>query len=283
MKNNLSVSYAIARKNRKTPSAHSDMDMNHFAKGGMAAAEHDEVPKQFHTKLDDDSLMMKPRMYADGGKIEDQNRMSGKTGMVRLDTESNQNQRGVNQHGYKGNSGGISEAGARMRDYGSQPDMVNGRYAKENAGQVKSIHKDVLHDLRSMKKPNLYAHGGQVDEIDMDMGDMYGEGMLDTELPSDEYSKRGIVNFALGGSVSDDIREKYMSQDQAADDNAIEHENYADELNHDLAGDEMYSEMSALKDVGKASRENMGSMGMSDDESDQHDMVNAIRKKYARR
>ena len=94
-----------------------------------------------------------PKMMAKGG--ESVNQMSGKTGMVRTDTEANQNQKGVNQHGYKGSSGGISQAGAYLRD--SKHGLKGG------AETAKEIHKDTLSELQSMPKPKLMAEGGSVD------------------------------------------------------------------------------------------------------------------------
>lgn len=88
-------------------------------------------------------------------KAEDAKKMSGKSGLVRLDTQANQDQKGVHQHGYKGTSGGISEAGAKLRDYGSDPQKQRSKYGKDQASHVKEIHKEVLGNLKAMPKPNL--------------------------------------------------------------------------------------------------------------------------------
>jgi len=112
------------------------------------------------------SDMKKNMGFAEGGMPEDRSKMSGKSGMVRTDTEANQNQRGVHQHGYKGQSGGISESGAKLRDYGSQPEKQNIRYAKAEASHVKPMHRETLSELKSMPNPKLkgLAEGGEIEE-----------------------------------------------------------------------------------------------------------------------
>jgi hypothetical protein len=82
---------------------------------------------------------------------EERSKMSGHSGMVRIDTEANQNQKGVNQHGYKGSSGGISEAGSKLRDHGSDPKKATGSYGKEQASHVKPMHQEALEKLKTMR------------------------------------------------------------------------------------------------------------------------------------
>jgi hypothetical protein len=102
--------------------------------------------------------------YSKGGEVAEH--QSGKSGLVRTDTESNQNQRGVNQHGYKGSSGGTSMAGAYLRDYGSSGP---GHPAKKPA----NIHKETLSKLKSMKGPHgNYAEGGEVSDPCPHCGEM---------------------------------------------------------------------------------------------------------------
>jgi len=82
---------------------------------------------------------------------EDPSKMSGKTGMVRGTTESNLNQTGVNQLGNKGSSGGISEAGSKIRDAAhSSPKQAAGAIAG-----AKDIHKETLNQIHQMTKPKL--------------------------------------------------------------------------------------------------------------------------------
>jgi len=82
---------------------------------------------------------------------EDASKMSGKTGMVRATTESNQNQVGVNQTGNNGRSGGMSEAGNLVRNAAhSMP-----KRAAEAIGRAKQIHSDTLGSLKAQPKPKL--------------------------------------------------------------------------------------------------------------------------------
>lgn len=78
---------------------------------------------------------------------EDRSKMSGKSGMVRATTEASQNQKGVNQVGDNGSSGGMSEAGNNVRN--AAHGLKNG---KANAV---AIHKETLGQLKAMPKPNL--------------------------------------------------------------------------------------------------------------------------------
>lgn len=202
--------------------------------------------------------------------------------------------------------------------------------------------RDYSMKMASSKRRRM-AGGGMAEPEWDDAGEM-GFPMLETENDPDEYSKEGIINYAMGGmtaeeerempeptsqrlggerylddleypieghgrgqgmreerrslsqenpGVADSIRKKYMAmgglasdaEDDAADDNAIEHLNETDRLNYDLGDNEMYSEMSALKDVGRAGRANPGSMGVDHwnrEPSDRYDMVDEIRRKYMR-
>jgi hypothetical protein len=84
-------------------------------------------------------------------KAEDPSKMSGKTGTVRGTTEANLNQKGVNQLGNNGSSGGMSEAGNAVRN---SKHMMPKQAATAIVG-AKESHKKTLGDLKSMSKPNL--------------------------------------------------------------------------------------------------------------------------------
>jgi hypothetical protein len=137
------------------------------------------------------------KCMAKGGRVEDHSKMSGKSGMVRTDTEANQNSKGVNRHGHKGSSGGISEAGAYHRDYGSQPEKQSTSFGKEKASYPKEIHKQTLSELRSMPKPNLpMAEGGEIED------DMHGE-QTEAEM-LDMVGRIMKKHYASGGDVGGD-------------------------------------------------------------------------------
>lgn len=98
--------------------------------------------------------------YAEGGALhEDIDKMSGKSGMVRMSTEANHNQREVHQTGNNGRSGGRSDAGNRVRN----ANLEHSNYKDKDLAEAKQIHHETLSDLRSMPKPNLpMAEGGHV-------------------------------------------------------------------------------------------------------------------------
>jgi hypothetical protein len=103
--------------------------------------------KNWHRKVLNELRSMKKPVL----KAEDKSKMSGWSGIIRTDTEANQNQKGVHQHGYKGSSGGISEAGSNLRDSKSSSGSAQARY-KNN---TKEYHKQTLAELKAMPKPNL--------------------------------------------------------------------------------------------------------------------------------
>lgn len=120
--------------------------------GARAKAAHKKV-------LDEVKAMPKPNLpksEAGMGKAEeDRSKMSGKSGMVRGTTEANENQKGVHTLGSKGSSGGISQAGGHLRDYGSDPSKQKISYGKIRAESVKPEHKEKLSELKAMPKPKL--------------------------------------------------------------------------------------------------------------------------------
>jgi hypothetical protein len=101
-------------------------------------------------------------------------------------------------------------------------------------------------------------------------------------------------------SIADSIRRKYMARggrammasggyaneeavDKGLDQNAIEHTNYMYKLNRQLADNEQFSEMNALQDIdyNEGERDD-GGMDSRDIPMDRYDMVDEIRRKYAR-
>lgn len=83
-----------------------------------------------------------PSCYAQGGKV---NEDSGETG----------HEKGVHTANYEGP--GSSMSGSLLRSNTSVPKKQRESWAKEEHGRV-------LGEMKSMKKPNLYAQGGKVDD-----------------------------------------------------------------------------------------------------------------------
>lgn len=150
-----------------------------------------------------------------------------------------------------------------------------------------------------MMPPHRYAHGGMsAPEIIEPTSQRLGEedGLDEAEYPM-SYHGEGQGEYEAGRSfsqenpsIADSIRRKYMAsggmadnpemEDKGLDQNAIEHTNYMYKLNRQLGDHEMYSEMSALNDL-----EDPDSDGMDtrDIPMDRYDMVDSIRRKYAKR
>lgn len=82
-------------------------------------------------------------------------------------------------------AGVYTEAAHNMRDKKSEPEET----AKYLEGKAKELHHQKLHELKSMKKPNLYAEGGDVDE-EHDEHDMVSRIM---KQRSNHYSEGGRV------------------------------------------------------------------------------------------
>jgi len=194
----------------------------------------------------------------------------------------------------------------RMRD--KLMKMYEGGFASpeyKDAGRLGFSMMDQENDTDSYSKEGIinYALGGDVEER-REMNESTDERaghesyLDDLEMPIERHGmgegmrEEQFMRGEDNPSIADSVRRRFMAQggfaddeDDAADDNAIEHGNVADRLNDDLYENEMYAEKSALKDVGRASNKNQGSIGYSDfggDDSDQHDMVSSIRRKYMR-
>ena len=97
---------------------------------------------------------------------EDRSKMSGKTGMVRGTTEANQNQKGVNQMGNNGSSGGMSEAGNNVRNASFE------KHPEKSIANAKQIHKETLGELKAQPKPALTK-----DEPTADASSMSSKGI----------------------------------------------------------------------------------------------------------
>jgi hypothetical protein len=82
---------------------------------------------------------------------EDPSKMSGKTGMVRGTTDSNLNQKGVNQTGNNGRSGGMSEAGNMVRN----SSHMMPKQAASAISDAKEQHRQTLGEMKAQPKPKL--------------------------------------------------------------------------------------------------------------------------------
>ena len=130
-------SYSKNRDHRGTSIA--GESVRHGSKAGEAQA------KNYHVnKLNELQTMKKPNLYAEGGRV-----YSGK-------------QRSDNEKGVHHNDIG-PDARTKTSSYaGNQVGWANRDSDPKELENAKKEHGRVLGDMRSMKKPNLYADGGRV-------------------------------------------------------------------------------------------------------------------------
>lgn len=123
---------------------------------------------------------------------------------------------------------GQSDAGyqAEVGKFGGAESRTGKKVPPGDYSDAKQMHREKLEEMRSMKKPNLYAEGGEVHCHD---GSCYADGGMVCGHP---YSIPEVLRckfMAAGGLVSD-------PHDQ------IEHSNYFDELNQDIANEPIYED-----------------------------------------
>lgn len=296
MANNLAVAYGMQRRNRpkKKMASGGALEDELKRKGQMSANR--EMNEPTSQRLGEESSLNSAEKMSQMEKEREGRHEAGKALFA---------------------EGGMTEPSLEQAGHESRLDDMEGPSMHE-------MDKDRRHYM---------SEGGMAEPEWSDAGDL-GFDMLEDKLPEDEYSKEGIINYAIGGEIVeptsqrlgeersldrmerpiernrqgqgmreersmgkeidptvDSIRRKYMAmggrasqmEDDAAGDNAIEHTNREDDLSYDLADDEMYPEMSALKDVGSAQRDRYKNRGMSPMASDHMDMVDEIRRKYMKK
>lgn len=69
-------------------------------------------------------------------------------------------------------------------------------------GEAKDSHREVLSEMKSMKKPNLYAEGGEVDgsehdDMDGELNDMMGEELLHAFESKDKKKIMSCIEAAV--------------------------------------------------------------------------------------
>jgi hypothetical protein len=185
--------------------------------------------------------------------------------------------------------------------------MASGGFAEPeypDAGKLGFPMMEQENDPDEYSKDGIinYAHGGMAaDEMTEPTEQRLGEEpyLDDMEYPM-SYHGAGQGEHEAGRSfaqenpsIADSIRRKYMAsggmasnpefKNKPLDQNAIEHTNYMYKLNRQLGDHEMYSEMDALDDVSENEHErDDGGQDSRDIPMDRYDMVDEIRRKYAK-
>lgn len=131
-------------------------------------------PKNIHRRvLGDLKMMKKPKLYAEGGAVDSW-------------TKREDNEKGVN----RGFEPGISRAGMHVRAGQGMEEEEK----QESVDAAKGEHKKTIRQMRSMKKPNLYAEGGEVegeDSGDEELNHAMGHEFLDA---CERKDKKGIMS-----------------------------------------------------------------------------------------
>jgi len=180
----------------------------------------------------------KPKAMAEGGSVDD-------------NKQRQDNEKGIHKSNYD-LSPGVSKAG----------DMIGG--LRHASGVAK--HKQVLEEMRSMKKPNLYAEGGSVHEDEMESGylDMPEEHEVMNEPAMHEDD---IVNRIMAKRMSEGGRVANEGEDEMshlADGKPNEFDDLA--LRDDL--EEHYTGANSGDELGDAR-----------EDQDRHDIVARIMRK----
>jgi len=133
--------------------------------------------------------MKKPELYAEGGYINPDNEDDQRG-------KRHNNERGVHRDH---DSSGMSMAGVYSRNVNNNDSVYKGPNGKSKSF-AKTEHERVLSEMKSMKKPNLYAEGGEIGMMPEHEGDME-DGDMESEL-----------NDALG----DELLAAFESKDKKA-------------------------------------------------------------------
>jgi hypothetical protein len=164
-----------------------------FGDKGISPAGHDsrlglDAKPEHRRVLGEMKLMKKPKLYAEGGAVDSW-------------TKREDNERGV--HGSP-SRGGTSVAGSAVRRANVVPEDK-----EDSLGAAKIRHQKVLGEMRGMKKPHLYAQGGQVQddipEPDPKNATAMQKGATSGGTSgSDAWSNlKSGLGFAEGGEVAD--------------------------------------------------------------------------------
>ncbi len=95
-------------------------------------------------------------MMAEGGDV--------RSGKNRRDYEQGVHKSGPGGLG-ESSAGGLAKVGKKLHDKGDRARVYGESHAGENATNMsKDLHRAKLDEMRSMKKPELYAEGGEVED-----------------------------------------------------------------------------------------------------------------------
>ncbi len=144
--------------------------------------------------------------------------------------------KGVHEQITSGNfsdEGGVSHAGQLTR--GAHRDKhkpMSKDYNSMKKSAARQLHEDKLHELKSMKKPDLYAEGGSVDHDNDD---------LVMSIMKKRYAEGGEVSNDTGdGQAADEMENQF--DDMVLDSDQMHDADYTGENSGDEIGDEQEDE-----------------------------------------
>lgn len=208
-------------------------------------------------------------MYAKGGNIHDAGHRYNEV-------------EGVHKERDPGSSGtGISEAGDRVRKahsirkHGGREDQ-----ATLYEDVAKDLHRETLHKMRHMGKPDLYAEGGAVEEDDR-MLNQHGEeevGAMDMEEDNEPQHERMIEHAVENQDDHEDMvgrimrqRTKHFSEGGRVANDTPVYTDFEDNQFDDLVKDDDLDQ----HDTGKNSGDELGD---AQEDEDRRDIVSRIMK-----
>jgi hypothetical protein len=303
----------IQRPQPPTPPQPTSMDdfvsgfkkATHYYSGGKIL--HDEMPDETDPRAGMERSMDHDEMESEAERHRDQSMKMAHGGMYR---------RKMAEGGFaEPEWAGAGTLGFPMMEQENDPDeyskegIIN--YARGGDVAMRDAHRGHYNEVREMPA-HMYAMGGMTAEEQREMPEPTSQRLGeedyldDMEMPISRHGAgqgeyEASRSFAQENpSIADTIRKKYMASggrammasggyaneeaiDKGLDQNAVEHTNYMYKLNRQLADNEDYSEMNALQDIDMAQDDrDDGGQDSRDIPMDRYDMVDEIRKKYAR-
>lgn len=165
---------------------------------------------------------------------------------------------------------------------GGEIDAREESMAKNSIDEDDYDHRDMemidAHPTRHAPERRATEDGIRHDEDERDEMEM---DMMHKSGQPDSYSKDGIIRYARGGTVDAIMRRRRMAEGGEVDlqhNNGDEHLNEEDQLSFQAARKKTYYDDSQMSDQPEDSN-----MHGRDIESDEHDMVDSIRRKMRTR
>lgn len=229
---NLAISYSIQRKNRKKMSQggvasfgdRHPHSTGHYADGG-------EIVEPINQRIGSEESLNKAEKLSDEEMARDKHSLKhfAQGGEALTGTYESGEEKGINRRYDRDNPISISKAGRDTRS-GTKWDRsaksgeasmpsIDRSLAKEHLGAAKKKHKEVLSEMRSMPKPNLYANGGPVQKPMPDTSQ--GNTTLNDAIGNPFGPSKPVKKYK-GGMLHDEMPEEINPR--AGHESALDHD-----------------------------------------------------------